>query len=179
MRIITKRNGSILMASGVLLTFIGVFGGAFYYSLYGKSWTYTPLGLVLAFFMILAGPTLSIVGIFLFITGTLYLRKVPLKLIGILRNNTHAKISLLAQQLAINERNLEHIFRLQLSGEPILIDRSTSEVIYNPALPPPPTLSFPSAEVEEPSTGWTLYEKLSIIISIIGILASIIVALLR
>jgi len=173
MGIITKRNGKILMGLGVLLIITGFFGMEILYVMFGESSTYLGLGMVFAFCFFVLGPMFAVIGIPLFIIGA---KRAPLKLMGIFQSGPHirtrAKISFLAQQLAIKEKDvISTVSRLKSNGEPVSIDYSTSEVIYDP------TLLSPSTEIKKASM--TLYEKLTVVFTIIGIIVSIIIALLR
>lgn len=190
MRLITKRFGRLLIVLGLLVTAIGVLGGTIYYSAYGERWAYTPLGLLLAFCMILIGPALSLIGIPIFIISVVHLRRMSSKLMVILKNTMHTKTVSLTQQLSIDEQDLKQIiFTLQSNGEPIYVDYATTEVTYGAALPPLPApydrhytpYVGPSSqkEAKKTSQGMSAYEKLTIVISIVSILAGIIVALLR
>jgi len=82
------------------------------------------------------------------------------------------KISFLSKHLRTDEKDVVHtVSKLRSNGVPILIDDSTLEVVYNPALSPP------STEIRKPSL--TLHEKLEVILSILAILVTVIVALLK
>jgi len=142
MRIATKRNGKILMLLGVLLIVIGFFGIIMTpRSVYeqAEQTSIYPWYTIILSFMVLLGPFIAVVGIPVFIIGA---KRVPSKLMNILKSSPHIrtriKISFLAQQLGINEKDVvSTVSRLRSNGEPILIDNSTLEVIYNPTLSPP------------------------------------------
>jgi len=175
MGIVTKRNGKILIGLGVLLIITGFFGIEILYALYGESSYAHALGLSLlsGFCFFVLGPMFAVIGIPLFIIGA---KRLPSKLMGIFTSGpqirTCAKISFLAQQLAIKEKDVTSIIsRLKSNGEPVSIDYSTSEVIYDP------TLLSPSTKIKKPSM--TLYEKLTVIFTIIGIISSFVIALLK
>jgi len=165
------------MALGLLLIFIGVSVGVISHRMFHQVHiiTYEQL-LVYSIVSIdgfILGLVLAGVGIPMFIIGA---KRIPSKLMDILKSSMHirarAKISFLAQQLGTNEKDvIGTVSRLRSNGEPILIDDSTSEVIYNP------TLLSPSKEIKKPSM--TLYEKLTVILTILGILVSIIVTLMK
>lgn len=178
MGIVTKRNGKILMMLGVLLIVIGFLGVTFmpsdvYRGQVEQTGIYPWYTIILLQMVVLIGPVIAVVGIPVFIMGA---RRVPSKLIDILKSSvpmrTRAKISFLTQQLSIKEKDvISTVSRLRSNGEPIPIDDSTSEVIYNP------TLLSPSTKIKKPSM--TSYEKLTVIFTILGILVSVIVALLK
>jgi hypothetical protein len=173
MGIVTKRNGKILMILGMLLIVTGLFGSMMLYAMFGEESAYTPLAGFFIFLLFFIGPPIALVGIPLFIIGA---KRLPSKLMDLLKSGiniqTRAKISFLAQQLAINERDVVDIIsRLRSNGQPISIDHSTMDAIYNPEL------LASSAKIRKPSM--TLYEKLTVIGSLLSILVSIIVALLK
>jgi len=139
MRIATKRNGKILMILGVLLIVIGLFGFEILIAMFGEPAIYTPLAGLFIYLLFLIGPPIALVGIPLFIVGA---RRLPSKLMELLKGDanlrTRARIGFLAQQLGISEKDVvSTVFRLRSNGEPILIDNSALEVIYNPTLSPP------------------------------------------
>jgi len=185
MGIVRKRNGKILMILGVLFIVFAFFGIIIIpRSVYEQAeqtriypWYTTMLGL-----MFMLGPIIAVVGIPLFIIGA---KRMPSKLILILKSceDMRAKISFLAQQLAINEKDvISTISRLKSRGEPVSIDDSTFEALYAPTLSPPTRPRESSSQLKvkrrhEPSM--TLYEKLGVILTIISIIVSIIVALLK
>jgi hypothetical protein len=176
MGFITKRKGKILMLLGVLLIIVGFFGITMIprsvYEQAEQTGTYPWYTIVLSFVFIL-GPFVAVVGIPVFIIGA---KRAPLKLMDIFKSSSHirtrAKISFLAQQLAIKEKDvISTVSRLRSNGEPVSIDYSTSEAIYDP------TLLSPSTKIKKPSM--TLYEKLTVIFTILSIIVSIIIALLK
>lgn len=138
-----------------------------------EGWYYPTLLGNIVLICFLLGPALAVVGLPLFIIGA---KRIPSKLMEILKSSVpmraRAKIGFLAQHLAINEKDvISTVSRLRSNGEPISIDYSTSEVIYNP------TLSPPSAKIKKPSM--TSYEKLTVICTILGIVVGIITILLK
>jgi hypothetical protein len=184
MPLITKGKGKILMAAGLVFFFIGLFGGTFSYSAYGREWGYTPLGLFLAFSMVLIGPILCATGIGVFVVGAHRFQKYPSKIIAALKNGTRTKLSSLATLLDISENDVKRIIlELQSRGEPIVVDRITLDVLYSPSqmpstLSPIVGTSTAPSRLGKSSTGWTSYEKLSLTISIVSIVAGIVLALL-
>ena len=107
--------------------------------------------------LILLGPFMAVAGIPLLIIGVVRTRRQPSKLMRILKSNAHmrtrAKISFLAEQLGTNERDvIGIIYRLRSSGQPISVDLSTFEAIYNPAssptAPPSPSITRPRMEAK-------------------------------
>jgi hypothetical protein len=176
MGFITKRKGKILMLLGVLLTVIGFLGIIMtprsVYEQAEQTGTYPWHTTTLSFVFVL-GPFVAVVGIPVFIIGA---KRAPMNLMGIFKSGPHictrVKISFLAQQLAIKEKDvISTISRLKSNGEPVSIDYSTSEAIYDP------TLSSPSTKIKKPSM--TLYEKLTVVFTIISVIVSIIIALLK
>ena len=147
MGIITKRNGKILMILGILLIITGSIGTGILGAMFGDFLSMPPIYMSLDAIFILSiipiGPTLAVIGILIFIVSS---RRIPSKLMDILKTSvdTRTKISFLAQQLGINEKDvISTIFKLRSKGEPILISHSTSEVIYSPTLPPPTAPPLP------------------------------------
>ena len=170
MGIASKRNGKILMGFGLLLIAIGFIGFEALIAMFGEASIYTPLSGLFVFLLVLIGPVIALVGIPLFIIGS---KRLPSKLMEILKStkDKRAKVSFLSQQLDISEKDvISTLSRLKSNGEPILIDDSTLEAVYNS------TLSPQSTKIKKPSM--TFYEKLTVILTIIGILVSILVALL-
>lgn len=174
MGIIMKRNGSILTRLGIATTIISLLIGIFFPNLLftkvEEEYVYTPLANIVYSCWII-GPILVVVGIPIYIVGA---KRVQSRMMEILKSNIYArfKISFLAGKIGINEKDVEStIYKLRSNGEPVLIDHSTGEVIYNP------TLSTPSTKIKKPSL--TLHEKLEVIISIISIFISILLALLK
>jgi len=185
----TKRKGKILMALGVLLIVIGLLGITVKVEMYNlniityEDMIYSWYAVLLAF-MVLLGPVVAMIGIPLFIIGAKRARA-PSKLILILKSceGMRTKISFLAQQLGINEKDIISIVsRLKSNGEPVSIDVSTFEAIYAPTLSPSAGPGEPTSQPEvrrlrEPSM--TLYEKLGVILTILSIIISIIITLLK
>ena len=157
--IITKRNGKILMLLGVLLIITGFFGMTtlavmFEGDFYAMPTIYKSLDAIFVFSFIPIGPMLAVIGILMFIVSSRRARARPHALLmSLLKSSVdmRTKISFLAQQLAINEKDvISTISRLRSNGEPVLIDYSTLEVIYNPTLSPPTTPSPPTAPPSQP-----------------------------
>lgn len=176
MGIVTKRNGKILMGLGITMSIISflimiIFPNLLWTRI-GEEYVYYPLAhIVYSCFFV--GPFVAVVGIPLFVVGA---RRIPSRLMQTLKGETHirtrTKISFLAQQLAIKEKDvISLVSRLRSNGEPISIDGSRSEVIYDPALSPP------SAKIKKPSM--TLYEKLTVIFTILSIFVTIIITFLK
>jgi len=173
MGIVTKRNGKILMILGVLLIVIGFLGYEILIEIFGEAVIWTPLAGLFIYLLVLIGPPIALVGIPLFIVGA---RRIPSRLMQTVKGETDIRtrcnIGFLAQQLGIKEKDVRStVSRLRSNGEPISIDVSTSEVIYNPALSPP------STKIKKPSM--TLYEELGVIFTILSILITSIIAFLK
>ena len=187
MGIITKRKGKILMMLGMLLIITGFIGGMTLYGmfegdLYAMPTIYRSLDTILILSFIPIGPMLAVIGTLVFIVSSRRARPHAL-LMSLLKSSVdmRTKISFLVQQLGINEKKvINTISRLRSNGEPVSIDYSTLEVIYNPTLLPSPTKaekpSIPPTTVEKPSM--TSYEKLSVVLTILTIVISIIAAFL-
>lgn len=176
MEIATKRKGKIMIRLGISMTILSflalVFFPDFLYKKIGEEYIYYPWGHI-AFICFFLGPVIAVIGIPLFIIGA---RRLPSKVMELLKSNmlmrSRAKISFLAKQLRINEKEVISIVsRLRLAGEPVSIDLPTEEAIYDPTLLPP------FIGIKKPSM--TLYEKMTVILAILGILISVIIALLR
>jgi hypothetical protein len=126
MEIVTRRNGKLLIMLGLLSIPAGFTG-------VGVSAS-RELDMVFTALLVF-GPFLAMFGIPIFIIST---RRLPSKLMFVLRRNRRMKISSVAQELAIGEQDVERIVsKLMSGGEPIQIDYSTSEVNYNPQLSSP------------------------------------------
>lgn len=177
MGIVTKRNGKILMGLGITVSIISflimiIFPNLLWTRI-GEEYVYYPLAHIVYSCFFFVGPFVAVVGIPLFVVGA---RRIPSRLMQTLKGETHirtrTKISFLAQQLAIKEKDvISLVSRLRSNGEPISIDGSRSEVIYDPALSPP------SAKIKKPSM--TLYEKLTVIFTIVSIFVTIIITFLK
>ena len=178
MGIVTKRNGKILMMLGVLLVVIGFLGVLFmppdvYRGQFEQTGRYPWYTIILTQMIVTIGPSIAVVGIPLFIVGA---RRIPSRLMQTLKGEmdirTRCSIGFLAQQLGIKEKDVRStISRLRSNGEPISIDVSTSEVVYDPALSPP------STKIKKPSM--TSYEKVTVIFTILSILITILIAFLK
>ena len=172
MGIITKRNG--LLRLGITITIISFLVMMFFpdllFTKIGEEYVYTPLANIVysCFFL---GPILTVIGIPVYIIAS---KRKPSKLMNILKSSAdmRTKISFLSKHLRTDEKDVVHtVSKLRSNGVPILIDDSTLEVVYNPALSPP------STEIRKPAL--TLHEKLEVILSILAILVTVIVALLK
>lgn len=154
MRIVTKLNGKILMILGVLLLAIGFFGIVLLgtmTSVYeqAEQTSIYPWYTIVLSFMVLLGPFIAVIGIPVFIIGA---KRIPSKLMEILKRSplmrTRIKIRFLAQQLGISEKDVvSTVSKLRSKGEPVSIDDSTLEVIYNPT-PSRPTAPPSQLEIE-------------------------------
>lgn len=183
MGIITRRNGKIIIMLGFLLGIAGAVGVISTAAVLGHEpdWAYNPAALTFSFLFII-GPMLTVLGIPVLVISILMWPRTCKKMNNILKIVRHVKIDTIAQQLSVSEKEvIQAVARLQSNGEPITIDHSINEVIYDHALlPPPPQF----AEVKTPpikstTVEWTSYEKLSMILGVTGIVISVILTLLR
>lgn len=180
MPIVTRRNGKLLLILGLLLTAVGFIGGMLTYSITrNRNWGFTPLGGVLIVLEVPVGPSLFLAGISILVVSGRRGREVRTKLLNILKIDLHSELESLARQLGIAENDVvAAVHKLRSEGVPITIEKSTSEIVYNPSLL---ERSKPSRHraVGKFFAEWNSYEKASLFIAVAGILVGILLQILR